>query len=59
MIYCLNAVSELSQYFSLTLIQSGTQIREGAHVPGRPVHPERNSCQGVAIRFSAWHFVSG
>ena len=32
MIYCLNAVSELSQYFFITLVQSGTQIREAAHV---------------------------
>ena len=32
MIYCLNAVSELSQYFFLTLVESGTQIREAAHV---------------------------
>ena len=32
MIYCLNAVSQLSQYYFPCLIESGTQIREGAHV---------------------------
>ena len=31
MIYCLNAVSELSQYFFLTLVESDAQIREAAH----------------------------
>ena len=30
--YCPNAVSTLSQYFFITLVESGTQIREGAHV---------------------------
>ena len=32
MIYCLNAVSQLSQYYFPCLVQSGTQIREAAHV---------------------------
>ena len=32
MIYCLNAVSQLSQYLFPCLVQSGTQIREAAHV---------------------------
>ena len=35
MIYCLNAVSQLSHYFFTCLVQSGTQIREAAHVASR------------------------